>query len=407
MKLGYLVKKFPRLSETFVLGEILRQEREGADITVFARRQADDEPRHAALSQLRAPIHLVGEKGLNPWQELFQDPAPPESTWDRLGSTVRWLLAAEITKLPKLVAEALWLLRRCRELDIEHLHVHFASESAIVAWIAAELGGPSYSITAHAKDIYRSTVRPKVLSKLVGDSRFTVTVCDANVNYLMGSIEPWARPRVRRLYNGIDLNDFAQRKGEGAEPLILGVGRLVEKKGFDTLLEALAILKKSGHTFRASIMGDGEERDQLEALRHRLGLEDTVELTGAVDQSSVREAMKGATLFSLPCRIGTDGNRDALPTVLLEALAVGLPIVSTTVTGIPEILDGGRCGKLLEPNDPRGLARAMAELLDNPPERMKIAQAGRKHVERHFDGNAAAITLRGWFEEFAQHPLIR
>lgn len=398
MKIAYLVKKFPRLSETFVLGEVLRQEQRGTDVVVLARRDPDDEPRHQAFANLRADIHRVGEEGLNPWRELFEHEEMSAATWDRLGPTVRALLAAEVDRLPKLVAEALWVLRRTRELGVDHVHVHFATESAIVAWIVSQLGGPGYSITAHAKDIYRSTVRRELLSKLVGDSQFTVTVCDANVRYLMDAVEPWARERVRRLYNGIDLEDFALAVEPREENLILGVGRLVEKKGFDVLLRALQILKGEGRSFRALLLGDGEEREALEAERDRLGLHAEVQMPGAVDQDEVRRAMNAATVFALPCRIGEDGNRDALPTVLLEALAVGLPVVSTPVTGIPEIVDQGRCGRLVDEDDAPGLARALGELLDNADERRRLARAGREHAELHFDGNAAAETLQGWFQ---------
>ena len=398
MKIAYLVKKFPRLSETFVLGEVLRQEQRGTDVVVFARRDADDEPRHQAFSDLAAEIHRVGEEGLNPWRELFEHEAANEATWEQLGPTVRALLAAEVDRLPKLVAEALWVLRRARELHVEHVHVHFATESALVAWIVSQLGGPGYSMTAHAKDIYRSTVRRELLSKLVGDSQFTVTVCDANVRYLMEAVEPWARERVRRLYNGIDLHDFAMATSPREENLILGVGRLVEKKGFDVLLRALWILKEEGRTFRALILGDGEEREALEAARDALGLQAEVEMPGAVDQAEVRQAMNAATVFALPCRIGEDGNRDALPTVLLEALAVGLPVISTPVTGIPEILDQGRCGRLVDEDDAEGLARALAELLDDAAGRKLLARLGREHAEANFDGISAAETLQGWFE---------
>ncbi len=405
MKIAYLVKKFPRLSETFVLGEVLRQEQRGTEVVVFARRDADDEPRHQAFSDLQAEIHRVGDEGLNPWRELFEHEETNGATWELLGPTVRALLAAEVDRLPKLVAEALWVLRRARELHVDHIHVHFATESAIVAWIVSQLGGPGYSMTAHAKDIYRSTVRRELLSKLVGDSQFTVTVCDANVRYLMEAVEPWARERVRRLYNGIDLGDFAMTNGPREENLILGVGRLVEKKGFDVLLQALHILKGTGRTFRALILGDGEEREALETARDSLGLQAEVDLPGAVDQGEVRRAMNAATVFALPCRVGEDGNRDALPTVLLEALAVGLPIVSTPVTGIPEILDQGRCGRLVDEDDAAGLARVLADLLDDGVSRKLLARLGRQHAEANFDGKRAAETLQGWFESIRSGAL--
>ncbi len=404
MRVGYLLKKFPRLSETFVLGEILRLEDLGTELVVLARRSPDDEPHHAAFARLRAPIeYLPPSSELDPWQQLFTDATADAELFARLGSAVKPLAQDGVVRLHKLVAEALWVLRRSRELGLEHLHVHFATESAIVAWIVACLGGPTYSITAHAKDIYRSTVASKLLSRLVEGSRFTVTVCDANVAHLHSLLGPSARTNVRRLYNGIDLEDFAWSTAERQPQQVLAVGRLVKKKGFDTLLGAMALLAARGSSARLRILGDGEERGGLIAQCEHLGLQDRVELVGAVDQAEVRASMNSSTVLALPCRIADDGNRDALPTVLLEALAVGLPVVSTPVTGVPEILDGGRCGRLVQADDPEALADALEALLEDAEERERFAERGRAHVEAHFNGRDAARQLRGWLQ--VEEPL--
>lgn len=409
MRLAYLLKKFPRLSETFVLNEILGQEENGLDVSVFSRRAPDDEPRHPQLERLRAAVEVMpSPRGIDPWTALF---AAQQEVPDLL-TKVEGLIAGNREwgheRFPNLIAEALWLLVRTRELGIEHVHVHFATDSAVTAMILRELGGPTYSITAHAKDIYRNTVSPVLLSRLVAGSEFTVTVCDANVRHLAGLLTPAARERVRRLYNGIDLAAFA---GDGAVRTprhVLGVGRLVEKKGFDVLIDALALLAERGVELTAAIAGDGEERENLARRVRARGLAGRVELTGPLDSDQVRAAMDRASLFCLPCRIGEDGNRDALPTVLLEALAGGLPAISTPVTGIPEILDHGRAGVLVPADDVEATARAIEELLDDPERRASHARSGCARARDLFDREKQAAILAGWFREVAavSHPRL-
>jgi len=402
-RIAYLLKKFPRLSETFILNELLAQEEHGRELHVFSRRTPDDEPRHPMLAGLRAPVEILPDKReMDPWEILFLREDLPEELFTRVARLVREARTWGHPRMPSLLTEALWLYARTRELGIEHIHTHFATDSAVTALLLKELGGPTYSITAHAKDIYRSTVDPVMLDRLVAGSEFVVTVCEANVRWMCDLIRPETAPRVRRLYNGIDIESFAANGTERDPNHVLSVGRLVEKKGFHVLLEAVDLLRRERPDLRVTIIGDGEEREALETQRRALGLEDTVVMAGALDQDAVRHAMSSATLMSLPCLVGDDGNRDALPTVLLEALAVGLPCVSTPVTGIPEILDEGRAGLLVPEEDAHATARAMAELLDDRARREDLAQRGRRRAEELFDRRHTSGILHGWFEEILE-----
>jgi len=399
-RVAYLLKKFPRLSETFILNEILRQEDLEVPIHVFSRRAPDLEPRHPQLEDLRAEVELIpGTRGLDAWITLLDEIAEDPAFLDHFGPCVRRLSRFEHPRMHSLIAEALYLRRRVVELSIDHIHVHFATDAAITAMILKELGGPSFSITAHAKDIYRSTVNPELLSQVVSHSAFTITVCDANVDYLSRRLDSTAIPRLRRLYNGIPLDDFSFTPDGRDQDHILAVGRLVAKKGFDVLIRSLEILKQRRPEFRATIIGEGEERPRLEELIRETGLSDRVELLGGLDQEKVRYWMKRATLLCLPCVIGEDGNRDALPTVLLEAQATGLPCISTPVTGIPEILDGGETGVLVPQHDPVATATAIEELLENGARRTHLARAGRQRAEECFDGLGSARTPASWFQE--------
>ncbi len=403
-RLAYLIKKFPRLSETFILNEILAQERLGREIHVFSRRKADDEPRHPELAELRTTIEtLPDSRELDPWKLLFEGEGAP-ARLERVQAVVRASGEWKHPRFASLLAEAIHLSERAHILGIEHIHAHFATDSSVVAMLVHELGGPTYSITAHAKDLYRETVDPALLERLFARASFVVTVCDANVRFLEERLSRRAMERVRRLYNGVDLSTFTPSKSppepaRARTPHILAVGRLIEKKGFHVLLDALSILRLDGVLFRATLVGEGEERANLERRTSELGLSSSVDLAGPLDQAAVRRLLQSATVMCLPCLVGRDGNRDALPTVLLEALACGLPAISTPVTGIPEILAGGRAGVIVPENDPLATADAIAGLLGDPERREELALEGRRRAEELFDARKNAKMLFDWFEE--------
>jgi glycosyltransferase involved in cell wall biosynthesis len=304
-------------------------------------------------------------------------------------------------KFRGLVAEALQLVPLLRERGIDHLHVHFATDSAIVAALARELGGPGYSVTLHAKDIYRDGVSFARMERILCGAEFAVTVCDANVRHLAARLSPRAMAKVRRLYNGIDLARFAAAASDAPRDAnhVIAVGRLVEKKGLGALVHAALILGRRGVPARVTIAGDGDQRAALESSIRQLGLANRVRLVGSLDQAGIRELMASATVFCLPCVVGADGNQDALPTVLLEAMASGLPAISTPVGGIPEILDDGRAGVLVAPGDAEATANAIEELLGSPARREELARAGRRRTELLFDRDVNTGVLAGWIRE--------
>jgi glycosyltransferase involved in cell wall biosynthesis len=400
VRLAYLLKKFPRLSETFILNELLAQERLGRELHVFSRRAPDDEPRHAELAQLKAAVETLPPKSeIDPWSMLVGDDSNPDDLLQRLGALVREARTWGHARTPSLLVEALHLLKRTRDLGIQHVHVHFATDSAVVALLMRRLGGPSYSITAHAKDIYRETVDFRFLDVLVRNSAFVVTVCDANREWMAARLSREAMAKVRRLYNGIDLARFVPDGAPRETNHVLGVGRLVEKKGFHVMVEALALLLQRGVDVSASLIGDGDQKQRLEELIAARGIGARVHMLGPRDQDEVRRHMSRATLMVQPCLVGNDGNRDALPTVLVESLAMHLPSISTPVTGIPEILGHGRAGVLVPENDVTATADAIEALLRDPARRARLAADGRRRAEELFDGQKVARQLSGWFDE--------
>jgi glycosyltransferase involved in cell wall biosynthesis len=256
--------------------------------------------------------------------------------------------------------------------------------SATVARTAAALAGISWSMTLHAKDIYCAYEEDHRLDLKLRDAAGVVTVSDYNVRHLAERF-PGARARVVRIYNGIDLAGFPWAAPAADADEILAVGRLVEKKGFHILIEALRTLAAEGRRVRCRIVGSGEEKADLAAQIVACGLADRIILAGPMPQGEVKAAMRGAAMLACPCVVGIDGNRDGLPTVLLEAMALGLPCVGSDVTGIPEAIADGRSGLVAPEGDAPALARAIARLLDDPDLRARLSAEARRAMQRDFD----------------------
>lgn len=395
--IGYLVKMYPRFSETFILNELLELERQGLVLTVFALKKPDEGRFHADLARLRARVHYAPESATARPGELLgamrdaQRLAGPRF-WQGLAAATRRRRSGSL----KHFWQAAYLAHRVHAARIGHLHAHFASSAAGVAWQVAHLLGISYSVTAHAKDIFRHDLDPAALARKLRDARFVVTVSDFNRAYLEERI-PGLRPV--RIYNGLDLASFAPRPTpKDKPPLVLGVGRLVEKKGFDDLLRAAAILRDQGLAFRCVVVGSGEEQARLERLRAELDLSGVVDLAGPLPREALLDLYPRASVFAAPCVVGADGNRDGLPTVLIEAMALGLPVVATPVTGIPELVRAGDTGLIVPERAPGDLAAAIARLLGDPALALVLAARGRARVEAGFDLGRNAADLRRLLE---------
>jgi colanic acid/amylovoran biosynthesis glycosyltransferase len=358
---GYLLKRFPQLTQTFVAAELRELERQGARLAVVARSGPSDPNSHAATSKLadglRAPVRY-------------------------LSGPIAAAIAADATAADAEIA------RHVVELGTTHLHAHFAGWAAHAARrVGAATGiGIGYSVTAHATDIYRDGVDPAGLAQLLADARFVVTVTEDNRRHLEDLLDAQHRSaRIVRLYNGVDLTRL-HPAGHHREPgLVVGAGRLVEKKGHDVLIEAVRLLHHAGRDIRCVIIGEGPLRAQLEHQVTQAGLDGVVELIGSRDHDTVLDLLRQASVFALPSMIATDGDRDALPTVILEAMALGTPVVSTTVAGIPEMVQDGSSGLLVAPCDPALFAAATGSLLEDDVLRQRLARTARARVEEHFD----------------------
>jgi colanic acid/amylovoran biosynthesis glycosyltransferase len=386
-RVAYVVKVYPRFSETFIVNELLAHERAGLDLEVVSLRPPGDGRLHPATGRVRAPISYLPAAGLRAeelWTELAALAAQGAGALDELARAAPGASARD-------VHQGLLLARIVRDRGIDLLHAHFASAATTVARIAAALTGVPFTLTAHAKDIFHDSVDPAVLGPNLTAARAVVTVSDFNAAHLR-RLAP--RAAVRRVYNGLHLPAFAFGDPQQRPPHVVAVGRLVEKKGFADLVDACALLRDRGVRFSCSIAGDGPLRPDLERRIAARGVGDRVRLLGPLAQDEVRALVAGAAAFAAPCVVAADGNRDGLPTVLLEAMALGTPCVSTPVTGIPEAVRDGETGLLVPEHDPGALASALERLCRDAALRSRLARAARALVERSFDVDRSAAELR-------------
>jgi glycosyltransferase involved in cell wall biosynthesis len=379
-----LTKTFPKLSETFVLREILGLERRGHALRIYALAAPEDAESQRAAREVRAPVAYVPRAGVRSMVQFARAHA-----LTLLAHPIRYvgaLLAAlrrEESHRTSDFLRAGWLAADLRCAGVAHLHVHFASEPAAVAELAARMAGVPYSISAHAKDIYLSSATT-LRRKLTG-AAFTVTCTEHNRTHL-AAIAP--RARVLRMHHGVDVERLQvpteRVTATTATPLVLSVGRLRAKKGFRTLIEACALLRATGCDFRVQIVGYGPDRAMLESVIAEHRLQHIVELTGKLDHDEVVRRYAVADLFVLPCTVLADGDRDGIPNVLLEAMAMALPVISTAVSGIPELVADGRNGVLVPPERPALLAAAMQRVLSDAVLRSRLGAAARATVQARF-----------------------
>jgi colanic acid/amylovoran biosynthesis glycosyltransferase len=388
MRIGYVLKRYPRYSETFIVNEILAHEQAGVEVVIFALRPPIDSHFQDTIAQVRAPVHYIKDQGIridDLWAALRETRMLGPGLWNALDNALE--------EDPRAVYQALVLALEANRQGISHLHAHFATLATAVARLAASFTGLPYSFTCHAKDIFHEEVQSTRLAQYLREAAAVITVSEFNRNYLQRHYGE-AAARVTRIYNGLDLERFTYSSPKDRAPLIVAIGRLVEKKGFAILIEACAHLLRTHREVRCEIIGAGPLEETLRQAIVCLGLQQIVSLIGPLPQCQIIDKLKRACVCALPCVVGSDGNRDGLPTVLLEAMALGTPCVSTDVTGIPEALRDGETGLLVPQHASRELAAAIASLLTDPHERVRLAQKAREHIENEFKLTRNAASLR-------------
>lgn len=398
-RIAVFLKGYPRLSETFIAQEILNLQRAGLDMVLISLRHPTDTKRHPVHHEITAPILYLPEyvhqeivRCAKGWWHARRLPGYRKAfaAWYRD-------LRRDFTRNRfRRFVQAMVAAREMDE-DIAWLYVHFIHTPGSVTRYAAIMRDLPFSISAHAKDIWTSP--DWELSEKLDAARWTVTCTKGGADHLAGLAAK--SDAVRLLYHGLDIERFPapaenRPKHDGSRPeaalQLLSVGRAVEKKGFDTLLEALALLPDRLHWHWTHIAG-GPLLDDLKAQGERLGLSNRLTFLGSQAQSRVLQAYREADLFVLPCRIAADGDRDGLPNVIVEAQSQKLAVLSTPISGVPELITDGENGVLVPPDDPAALASAITELAADPERRAAMGEAGMVRVHAEFNADREIAQL--------------
>lgn len=402
--IAVVVKGYPRLSETFIAQELVGLENAGLNLHVFSLRHPTDGATHPVHGELRAPVTYLPEY-------LHHEPARVWRAWRRARTLpgyadARAAFLADLRHDPtrnrvRRFGQALVLAAEL-PAAVTHLHAHFIHTPASVARYCAIITNLAWTCSAHAKDIWTSNERE--LTTKLADARWVVTCTRAGHSRLR-ALAP--RPQdVHLSYHGLDLDRFstpdadraeaAGRDGTRAPVELVTVSRAVAKKGLDTLIEALARLPRQ-LAWRWTHIGGGGLSDSLRRQAERLAIADRIDWRGALTQQEVLRQLRASDIFVLPCRVARDGDRDGLPNVIVEAQSQRLPVVSTTVSGIPELIEDGRNGVLVAPDDVDALAAALAALIADPATRQAMGRLGEEKVRAQFDHRRSVSHLRDLF----------
>jgi len=401
-RVAVLTQKYPKYSETFIAQEIKGLEERGFEITIFSLRRPVGEIMHGLNRSIRAktvylPESLAGEETriVAAWRTV--------RTWNTFPafmSAFRRDFRRDPTRQRVLSLRRAVVLACEMHGSITQLHAHFMTQPATVARYAGILKGLPWSCSAHAYDIWLSPSWEK--REVMGSSQWVVTCTMYNEEHLKTLSGPG---KVCHLYHGIDRSRFPPPPpradgADGSDPScpvhILSVGRLVEKKGYDDLLRALALLPPHLN-WKMTHIGQGRLFRELKDLSERLHLGTRIEWLGKMEQEEVLKYYRAADIFTLPCKVAADGNRDGLPNALLEAQSQGVPAVSTYVAGIPELITPGLNGLLVDPGDYAALATAISDLIRKPALRTRMGAEGIRRVRVDFDFQKGMESLSARF----------
>lgn len=434
---AYVLKGFPRVSETFVASEMYRLEQAGVPLRLYVLKPVEEHERnapHPIAGWIRArPVYLPRTSSLSGVSRFSWLAANLPSFAPALRRTARsrplgLARAGWAALLDSLRARNLWwapprkvfmrdfllgvaLAARLLEApDVRHLHAHFAHGTTTVTRYASMITGLPFSFTAHARDIYVEKLNPGgLLERKLRDARFVVTCTETNRRHLERMADGIP---VHRIYHGLNAEFTRILAAGGPAPTpngrfrVLAVGRLVAKKGFDVLVEACSLVAAQGVPVEAVIVGhpaplEPEVRPELEAQIASLGLGGRVRIVGSIAQSELYEEYRRASAFCLPCRIADTGDRDGIPNVMVEAMACGVPVVSTDVSAIPELVTSGSNGLLVAPEDSRAVADALLQLHRDPELARRLGAAAVSTVCARFDGDRLVDELVTLFREAA------
>jgi glycosyltransferase involved in cell wall biosynthesis len=404
VRVAYIVGEFPSRTETFIAREIEGLCRLGAEVTLFSiRGRLDAESRKAArrLGVADLVYRSGGDTAEPAGKEAQKRPGllRPLRAALKLEHSDLYGMAAAVRN----VGTARRWARQVRRRGITHVHAHWATVPTTVALMMQSLTDVKVSFSAHARDIWchRGPLRGKIARAAA-----VVTCNEHNRNALRGHCSVRDFEKIRVIYHGTDLRRFGLEAAPTPweRPVVLAAGRLVHKKGFEVLIEACRILLERGVDCECRIVGEGPSEGHLKALIAQAGLEDRVTLAGYVPHEKMRQQYRRATVFVCPSVFTMVGDRDSLPNVLVEAMAMSLPVVATNVSAIPEAVTHMETGILVPDEAPKALATALWRLLTDEPLRRRLGKAARTRAEEKFDAARNVRALLALFQELETEP---
>ena len=402
-RVAYIMSRFPKITETFVLYEMKALEELGARVELFPLLHQPPGPRHAEAAAYEERAHFTPFVSWNTLRanvkRMVGSPGPYFRTWwEMVSGTCRSprFLAGAIAYFPKCVAFA----ERMEALGVDHVHAHFATHPALAALIVHRLSGIPYSFTAHGSDLH---VDRTMLAAKVASASFVVAVSAYNQDLIVRECGEHERAKVVVIHCGTDSSAFGPRRNDGDSKVderpgdrglrIACVASLEEVKGHRFLVQACHRLVEQGVDVHLDLVGDGALRSEVEGLVEELGLGERVTFHGAVPRPVVGRILSGADVFVLASHPTRSGRREGIPVALMEAMMSELPVVASAISGIPELVEDGSTGYLVPSGDPDALADRLARLVGKPALRRAFGRSGRAKVEADFDILQGARTL--------------
>jgi len=407
LKVAYYLLRFPQLTETFILREMILLRQLGLDVRVFSLTPPlPSSVMHQEVQEMMPYVHyspfLLSARLLQAQcRFLLRSPAKYMralfraiwQTWPEPAALARVLIA-----FPKSV----YFAQQVQDLHMDHIHAHFAWVNGIAAQIAADLIGVTFSLHLHAWELFARN-QESVRRQLELATRI-VTVSEYHRQYIANLCPRWLPEDIRVVHYGLDPAEFtpAHVPAKDGQVRIISVGSLLEKKGHEYLIDACAQLAEKGYRFHCSIVGSGSLQGALQARIDRYQLQEHVSLLGAKNQADVQNLYRQSDIFVLACVVAQSGDRDGMPNVLLEAMAMELAVVTTPVTGIPELVHDGENGLLAPERDAQALANKIELLIKDQDLRHELGKRGRQTVLAEYDIRQTAAQLAAVFQEI--HP---
>jgi len=385
----YILHRFPALTETFIAEEIRGIINRGGRIKIYSLLPAKKEPVHPVSQELLPYVHSVpGFFSPSLWWAqsyyLFKSPSLYLLLLSTLLTQPKPYISAVIKRLA-IFLKAVWLVKELKGSDTQLVHTHFAWLSAAAAMVVSQFLKLPFTITAHAYDIFSH--KNDLLKLTTNKADRVITISDFNKQAILKASNILDEHKIEVIHCGVDLNTFTYNKKCQSNRIlqITSIGRLEEKKGHEYLIRACLALNSRNIDFQCVIIGEGRLKETLQRLIQVQKLEDRVALVGAKDQDWVRERLNKSDIFVLACVITKEGERDGIPVSIMEALATGTPVITTAVSGIPELIKHVETGLLVPERDSEAIADAVVYLMKNPILCQKLVNNGREIVEREYD----------------------